>query len=598
MRPTRSGGHSRARGPDVPPLLAKLAALSPPDALRQLEASEHGLSEPEAARRREECGANRIAHERREPLALQVLRRLVNPLNLLLLVLAAVSMAMGDRRAALIVFVMVMLSLTLATVQERRSSRAAERLRAMVHTTATVIRPSEQTTATAGAEHIPREVPIEELVPGDVVHLSAGDMVPADLRLIAAKDLFVNQASLTGESLPVEKHAAAVTDIVTAGIAATTNICFMGTAVVSGSATAVVALTGRNAYFGGLAETLAGERAPTSFDRGVDRFAWLMLRIILVMAPLVFLINGLTKGDWVQALLFATAVAVGLTPEMLPMIVTVNLAKGAIAMSRRKVVVKRLSAIQNFGAMDVLCTDKTGTLTQDRVILQKALDLNGDDSREVLEYAYLNSRYQSGLKNLLDVAVLQHEQAPALEAAAGAYHKFDEVPFDFERRRMSVAVEGGGRRLLICKGAVEEVFAVSSHGRAGGESFALDASHLAALRRQVDDLNEDGFRVIAVAVKELPADRSACSLSDESDLLLVGYIAFLDPPKQSAARAIAALAKHGVAVKVLTGDNEAVTRKICREVGLPVERVVSSAELEGMADADVPRLVEHAQVLV
>jgi len=591
----RKEERAHTHGAELPELLAQLAILEPAAVLRQLGVSEPGLSAAEVARRRQQWGANRIAHERREPLALQVLKRLANPLNLLLLVLAAVSMGMGDRRAALIIFMMVILSLTLATVQERRSSRAAERLRAMVHTTAAVIRAVEEPAGTAAPTQAV-EVPIEELVPGDIVHLSAGDMVPADLRLIAAKDLFVNQASLTGESLPVEKHAAPAVDGAAAGITAMTNICFMGTTVVSGSATGVVALTGRRAYFGGLAETIAAERVPTSFDRGVNRFAWLMIRFILVMAPLVFLINGLTKGDWVQALLFATAVAVGLTPEMLPMIVTVNLAKGAIAMSRRKVVVKRLSAIQNFGAMDVLCTDKTGTLTQDRVILQRALDLEGGDSREVLEYAYLNSYYQSGLKNLLDVAVLQHEQARSLEAAARTYRKFDEVPFDFERRRMSVAVEGSGRRLLICKGAVEEVFAVSSHGRARGETFELDDSHLAALRRSVDQLNADGFRVIAVATKELPVAQSACARSDESDLLLVGYIAFLDPPKESAARAIAALARHGVAVKVLTGDNETITRRICREVGLGAERIVSGAELEGLTDLELAALIERAQV--
>jgi Mg2+-importing ATPase len=578
----------------VSPRLAQLAALDIPDVLRELGASEQGLPATEVQRRQAKWGVNRIAHTRREPLVLQVLRRLANPLNVLLLALAGVSGLMGDSRSALIIFVMVILSLTLATVQEHRSNRAAERLRAMVHTTSAVIRAEEGAGVPGAAQ--PVETPIEELVPGDIVHLSAGDMIPADLRLIAAKDLFLNQASLTGESLPVEKHATAAGKDVVPAIAAMSNICFMGTTVVSGSATGVIALTGGHAYFGRLAQTIAGERVPTSFDKGVNRFAWLMMRFILVMAPLVLLINGLTKGDWVQALLFATAVAVGLTPEMLPMIVTVNLAKGAIAMSRRKVVVKRLSAIQNFGAMDVLCTDKTGTLTQDRVILQKALDLDGGDSREVLEYAYLNSYYQAGLKSLLDVAVLRHAQAPELEAAAGGYRKFDEVPFDFERRRMSVALEGRGRRLLICKGAVEEVFAASTHGRAGGQSFTLDDSHLAALRRSVDELNADGFRVIAVAVKELPATQCVCALSDESDLLLVGYIAFLDPPKESAAPAIAALAKHGVTMKVLTGDNEAITRKICREVGLPADRIVSGHELEGLTDAEVAELVERSQV--
>jgi len=370
----------------------------------------------------------------------------------------------------------------------------------------------------------------------------------------------------------------------------------MGTTILSGSATGVIVLTGRRAYFGGLAATIAGERALTSFDRGINRVAWLMIRFILVMAPLVFLINGLTKGNWVEALLFATAVAVGLTPEMLPMIVTVNLAKGALDMSRRKVIVKRLNAIQNFGAMDVLCTDKTGTLTQDRVILQKALDLLGQQSHEVLEYAYLNSYYQSGLKNLLDVAVLRHAEASTLLQRAHEFHKLDEVPFDFERRRMSVAIEGGGRRVLICKGAVEEVFAACRQGRAGAQSIPLDPTHWVQLRRTVDDLNADGFRVIAVAIKELPATQATCDREDESDLVLLGYIAFLDPPKESAGDAIAALARHGVQVKVLTGDNEIITRKICREVGLPVERVVLGHELEALTPAQIADVAEHTQV--
>lgn len=558
-------------------------------------------------RRRDECGENRIAHEEHATLAAQALGKLLNPLNILLLTLAAVSIFLGEREAALIISCMVLLSLCLATVQERRSSKAAEQLRAMVHTTTAVIRRTG-TVGAAGRDSTapttaptPTEIPLEQLVPGDIVHLSAGDMVPADLRLIAAKDLFVNQAPLTGEALPVEKHASPQAATGT-GIsppsdpAELDDICFMGTTVVSGSATGVIALTGPQAYFGGLAELVAGARPLTSFDKGINRFAWLMIRFILVMAPLVFLINGFTKGDWVEALLFATAVAVGLTPEMLPMIVTVNLAKGAIAMSRRKVVVKRLNSIQNFGAMDVLCTDKTGTLTQNRVILQKALDLRGEESTEVLQYAYLNSNYQSGLKNLLDVAVLQHSQAPALERMAREYRKLDEVPFDFERRRMSVAVECAGRKLLICKGAVEEVFAASRLGRAGGASFVLDAAHLAELRASVEGLNSDGFRVIAVAIKELPADQSTCALNDETDLVLVGYIAFLDPPKESAGRAIAALARHGVQVKVLTGDNDVIARKVCREVGLPPGRVSLGAELEALTDSQLTELAERTQV--
>jgi Mg2+-importing ATPase len=574
--------------------LRQIAALDCAAALRQLDTSEMGLSAGEVERRREQYGENKLAHERKASLVAQLVTRLLNPLVVLLMTLAVISFLMSQQESAVIILGMVFLSITLGLVQERKSGRAAEKLRAMVHTTAAVIRNGP---STVGIETglAPVEIPIEQLVPGDVVHLSAGDMVPADLRLIAAKDLFVNQASVTGEALPVEKHAQATASC-NASLGDLSNICLMGTAVVSGSATGVVVLTGKHAYFGKLAAKVAGERPLTSFDRGINRFAWLMIRFILVMAPLVLLINGLTKGDWVQALLFATAVAVGLTPEMLPMIVTVNLAKGALAMSRRKVIVKRLNAIQNFGAMDILCTDKTGTLTQDRVILQRALDVMGQDSREVLQYAFLNSYYQSGLRNLLDVAVLHHVDAASLLAEAHGYHKIDEVPFDFERRRMSVAIERGGRRLLICKGAVEEIFAVSRQGRAGDRAFPLDEEHGTQLRQTADALNGEGFRVIAVAVKELPADQVSCGVHDERDLTLVGYIAFLDPPKESAGRAIGALAAHGVQVKVLTGDNEIITRKICREVGLRVDRLVLGSELESLTPEQLAGVVEGAQV--
>ncbi len=583
------------RNESVPAELLELAASTVPAALERLHSRPRGLEPAEVAARREEFGANRVAHEEHETLLVQFLRRLLNPLNILLLTLATVSVSMGDREAATMIFAMVALSLTLALVQERRSSAAAQRLRAMVHTTAMVVRADGA--AAADPSGVPQaiELPLEQLVPGDIVHLSAGDMIPADLRLTAAKDLFVNQAALTGESLPAEKHAEPQAS---SGrqIDSLTNICFMGTTVVSGTATGVIALTGERAYFGGVAHVVVGARAPTSFDKGISHFAWLMICFILVMAPLVFLINGLTKGNWVEALLFATAVAVGLTPEMLPMIVTVNLAKGAIAMSRRKVIVKRLKAIQNFGAMDVLCTDKTGTLTQDRVILEKHVDLFGQDSDEVLLYAYLNSYYQSGLRNLLDVAVLQHAAAEDLARKSSGYRKLDEVPFDFERRRMSVAVERDGRNLLICKGAVEEVFAVAGLGRAGGESIPLDETHGEQLRKTVEQLNAEGFRVVAVAVKELPPQQHVCAARDEYDLVLVGYIAFLDPPKESAAQAIAEMSTHGIEVKVLTGDNEIVTRKICRDVGLAVDRVVLGSELEAAGPTQRAEMIQRAQV--
>ena len=585
----------------VPSELLAVAGLGAAQVLEKMQVTANGLSPAGVAARLSQYGPNQIAHEGERSAVVELLERFANPLNVLLLLLAGISMVVGDRGAALMIFVMVILSVSLAFFQERRSSQAAAKLRAMVHTTATVRRRAtddEPPPAAAWADEsdLPwTELPIHLLVPGDIVHLSAGDLVPADLRLLSAKDLFVSQATLTGESLPVEKSADAIADAAP-DVLQLNNVCFMGTSVVSGAAQGVVVLTGSRAYFGGLANLIAGQRALTDFDKGVSRFAWLMIRFILVMAPLVFLINGITKGDWVEALLFAVAVAVGLTPEMLPMIVTVNLGKGALAMSRKKVIVKRLNAIQNFGAMDVLCTDKTGTLTQDKIILEKHVDLLGNDSDDVLLYAYLNSHHQSGLKNLLDVAILQHAESARLAAIAREYHKFDEVPFDFSRRRMSVAVAKGDRRLLICKGAVEEVFAVSDHGQAAGERFDLDASHLESLRATSTGLNEDGFRVIAIAYRELPKEQATCSVRDEAGLTLLGYVAFLDPPKESAREAIAELRAHGIAVKILTGDNEIVTRKVCRDVGLEVERIVLGSELEALSADELGVLTEEVSV--
>jgi P-type Mg2+ transporter len=577
---------------ELPSRLLEIARMSDEQAFAALQARRAGLSAAEAAARLASCGPNDLTRDRERGVVAQILTRLANPLNVLLLLLASVSMLIRDRGAALLIFSMVVLSVLLSFIQERRSSQAAAKLRAMVHTTATVCRAGD---ATDIADTTWCEVPMAELVPGDLVHLSAGDLVPADLRLIAAKDLFVNQSALTGEALPVEKSpgppAPGAADPVNLG-----NVCFMGTSVVSGTARATVVLTGPRAYFGRIAGVIGEERQLTDFDKGVNRFAWLMIRFILVMAPLVFLINGVRRGDWIEALLFAVAVAVGLTPEMLPMIVTVNLSKGALAMSHKKVIVKRLNSIQNFGAMDVLCTDKTGTLTQDRIILERHVDLLGHGSDEVLLYAYLNSHHQSGLKNLLDVAILQHPDCEKLSVTASEYRKFDEVPFDFNRRRMSVAVASQERRLLICKGAVEEVFAASRNGRAGGETFDLDETHLQALRAVSAQLNEDGFRVIAIAYRDLPSDQSSCSIADESNLTLLGYVAFLDPPKESARQALLALREHGVAVKVLTGDNEIITSKICREVGITTGQIVLGASLDALNEEELGRVAENGVV--
>ena len=460
----------------------------------------------------------------------------------------------------------------------------------MVRNTATVTRRASD----GHSERI--EVPVLELVAGDIVHLSAGDMVPADLRLLSAKDLFISQAILTGESLPVEKlaptsdaHASAHDNPLDLP-----SVCYMGTNVVSGSATAVVVATGSRSYLGSLARTLGGLRVQTSFDRGVNSVSWLLIRFMAVMVPIVFLINGFDKHDWLEAFLFAISVAVGLTPEMLPLIVTANLGKGALAMSKRKVVVKRLNAIQNFGAMDVLCTDKTGTLTLDRIVLERHLDLRGEESDDALEYGYLNSHFQTGLKNLMDKAVLAHRD---LETSLARWSLVDEIPFDFQRRRMSVIVARDQREhLLICKGAVEEMLAICAFARDGDAIAPLSDERRAEIRAMTRKLNDDGLRVLIVAVRTEPARRHAYGVHDERELTAIGCLAFLDPPKDSAATAIAALNQHGIAVKVLTGDNEAVTRKIAREVGLDIAHSVQGREIESLDDAALDELVVRTTV--
>jgi len=562
-------------------MLAAIGGLSPEQACAKLRSAPEGLSEAEAADRLREIGPNLVARERKATIGEELWSRARNPLNALLLTLAIVSYFLGDVRAALVIATMVVLAISTAFFQEHRSNEAAARLRAMVHTTASVRRGRSQ------SDDPFAEVPIDCLVPGDVVRLSAGDMIPADLRLLEAKDLFVNQSALTGESMPAEKHAQASLAPCEDSLDLP-NLCFMGANVVSGYGTGVIVRTGAKTFFGHLAHEIVGQRVQTAFDRGVNRFTWLMIRFIIVMVPAVFLINGLTKHDWLEALLFAVAVAVGLTPEMLPMIVTVNLAKGAIAMSRKKVIVKRLNAIQNFGAMDVLCTDKTGTLTQDRIILKRHIDVEGNDSEQVLQYAFLNSHFQSGLRNLLDKAVLAHAELDQALRIDGGYAKVDEIPFDFIRRRLSVVVtREDGKHLLICKGAVEEIFAVCSSYCLDGKMGQLDPTHFERARDETIALNSDGFRVVAVAFKEIDPAKTAYSVEDERELTLLGYIAFLDPPKESAREAIAALSLKGVQVKVLTGDNEVITRKICHEVQLEPGEILLGSRIAQLDDSEL-----------
>ena len=591
-----SGATSAAKTPpppDASPIPAKAkehnirvspavldAAGKDGDALLQsLHTTAEGLTQAEAEQRARTWGPNEVAQERRRGWFLRLLIIIRNPLVILLSALSAISYVTGDVRAGTVMACMVLLSVTLRFVQEARADAAAAKLKAMIHVTATVIRDGKA-----------REIPLRDLVPGDVIKLSAGDMIPGDVRVISAKDLFVSQGTLTGESFPIEKFH----DSEPAASQSPTelkNICFMGTSVQSGTAAAVIVVTGARTYLGSMAGSITGDAPPTSFDRGLSRFTWLMIQLMAVMVPLVFFINGFTKHDWKSAFFFAMAVAVGLTPEMLPMIVSVCLAKGAIAMSRKKVIVKRLNAIQNFGGMDVLCTDKTGTLTEDRVVLQRHCNVAGRETDDVLLAGYLISYFQTGLKNLLDTAILDSSdfhQKPLVEK----YKKLDEIPFDFTRRMMSVLVENPeGQAILLTKGAPEEIFHQCSQFELDGKLSPMDPGLMKGLKDEYASLSNDGFRVLAVATKELQGKKS-CSKQDELDLVLRGYVAFLDPPKPTAATAIEALHKHGVGVKILTGDNDLISRKVCKDVGLVADPILLGDDVEKMTD---PELAEAAE---
>jgi Mg2+-importing ATPase len=599
--------------PAVPADLAKslmqVALEGTPAVLARFESRETGLLAAESAQRLSRNGPNEVAHEKPLPGWLHLWHCYKNPFNLLLTALAALSWLTQDAKATVVIGAMVVLSTVIRFVQEGRSSRAAASLKAMVSNTATVLRgpPGQGMQAQAvlpTASHATAsqriEVPLRELVVGDVVALSAGDMVPADCRLLGARDLFIAQAAMTGESLPVEKFADRHQS--DDGPLDQPNLVFMGTNVVSGSATALVVATGNSTYFGTLANrATADDLTPNAFQAGVNSVSWLLIRFAAVMVPVVLLVNGLTKGDWLEAFLFALSVAVGLTPEMLPMIVTSTLARGAVRLSRQKVIVKRLDAIQNFGAMDVLCTDKTGTLTQDKVALGRHVDVFGQPSVEVLNFAFLNSHYQTGLKNLLDRAVLDHVELHDELRLEQDYSKVDEVPFDFERRRMSVVVsERDHHHELICKGALEEVLAVCSRVRTEAgitpKDAPLDADMRVRLQGVTHELSQQGLRVVAVAMKELPPDQTAYSVADESELTLIGYLAFLDPPKESAAAALKALSSHGIGIKVLTGDNELVAVHVCSQVGLAAEPVLLGTQVDGMSDAALSEAVEQHQV--
>ena len=576
--PPKGNTSNNATHPNISAQLLETARKKQDAILQELESQLSGLSAAQADERVKRYGLNEIAREKRQSPLMRLLDNIRNPLVILLTGLGILSYLTGDVRATIVIFVMVLLGIVLRFYQEMRADNAAEKLKAMVNTTATVVRDGKDV-----------EVTLKMLVPGDIVRLAAGDMVPADARVLVAKDLFLNQAALTGESMPVEKKPAPASAEIGNPLELP-NICFLGSNVESGTATAVVVHTGDQTYFGSLAASIVGQRVLTSFDKGINKFTWLMIRFIAVMVPSVFLINWVSKGNFLEAFLFAMAVAVGLTPEMLPMIVTVNLSNGAIAMAQKKVIVKRLNAIQNFGAADVLCTDKTGTLTQGKIVLEKHLDVRGNDSERVLEYGYMNSYYQTGLKNLMDEAILDHGHLEGDLKVKTDFHKIDEIPFDFQRRRMSVIIENNqNQQILICKGAVEEIMRLSTHVEIEGGVLEVTDEHHEHRKRRVKELNEQGFRVIAVAYRMFPGDNDEphYTVQDESDLILLGYLAFLDPPKESAMEALKRLKALSVDVKILTGDNEIITAYICKQVGMPVDRILLGSQIETMSESEL-----------
>lgn len=602
--------------------IEKEAFCSPEEVLKSFNSSREGLTVEEAAWRLTHFGRNEVAHEKAPSWIKQLLAAFNNPFIYVLMVLAAISFITdfwipwqkGEEtglRGVIIITLMIILSSLLRFWQEYRTNKAAQALNSMVRTTATVLR-----RRVGDQQGTKSEVSIKALVPGDIVFLSAGDLVPADIRLIAARDLFVSQSILTGESLPVEKYdvMASVAEKSSDSLENMShkapgskdnllemgNICLMGTNIISGMAQGVVVATGSQTYFGSLAKSIVGTRSQTAFDRGVNSVSWLLIRFMLIMVPIVLLINGLTKGDWLEASLFALAVAVGLTPEMLPMIVSANLAKGAIAMSRRKVIVKRLNAIQNFGAMNILCTDKTGTLTQDNIILEQHLDVAGEECLHVLALAWLNSNNQSGTRNLMDRAVLRFGDDKIPEDYRRHFTKIDELPFDFVRRRISVSVkdERNQAYLLICKGAVDEMLATATTIRENGQVVELNDARRQAMQDRTHQYNQQGFRVLLVATRQLDSETGDLPLhvEDEQQMTIEGILTFLDPPKESARKAIKALLDNGVTVKVLTGDNPVVTGRICQEVGIDAQLMLTGDEIEEMTDNQLAIEVEQHAV--
>jgi P-type Mg2+ transporter len=561
-------------------LLIEICGMDVQDSIKRLKSMIGGLSSTDAEERQEEFGRNELAHTKTIGIWTDIYNRCKSPLVVQLLLIAVISGIIGEIKSTFIVSAMVFLSVGLSFILDKKSSRAVEALGKRVQSRTLLLRDGKEI-----------ELPMSEVVPGDIVILQAGSIIPADLRLIYAKDFFVSQSVLSGESMPLEKKAEAC-KLTNGFVFELANACFQGSNVLSGTARGIVVNTSTNTFFGSISERLSEKRGETSFDTGVKSFTWLMIKFMIIMVFAVFMIVGMTKGNWIEALLFGLSIAVGLTPEMLPMIVTVNLAKGALTMSKKKVIIKQLSSIQNFGAIDILCTDKTGTLTQDHVVLERNVDITGGESPDVLQYAYLNSFYQTGLRNLIDRAILSHIDLNV----EGKCRLVDELPFDFQRRRMSVVVDYEGDYVLICKGAVEEIYSLCNRYQVDDEIYPLIDMMQYDMYEEVDKLNNDGYRVLGIAYREFPPDRDTFRTEDEKDMILLGYIAFFDPPKESAGEAIAALKNAGVRVKILTGDNSRVTRKVCNDVGLDVKHILTGEELNRMSPVELSKAVEEVDV--
>lgn len=564
------------------------------DIYLEFGSSPEGMPGWQVEKNRAKFGVNRIFGKERVKWYVFLLGSVKNPFNFILFVLAGVSIITKDITGALIIIVMVLLSISIKFWQELKSARTEESLKKMVNTKAFVLRIDPDDNL-----HFKfQEIPLEEIVPGDIIHLSAGDMIPADVRLISSKTLFINESMLTGESLPIEKKENAFESIESGNETRPDNICFLGSNVVTGSAEAIVIATGKQTYLGAITRGISTVRPPTAFDIGVTKVSWLLIRLMLIVSPIVFFINGFTKGSWLEALMFGLSVAVGLTPEMLPVVVTTNLVKGAVRMSNRKVIVRNLNSIQDIGAMNILCTDKTGTLTENHIALIKHLDIENNDSGIVLTYAFLNSYFQSGLQNLMDEAVINSPKIENIQVLKSAYKKIDEIPFDFERRRMSVVIEAPDKsHLLICKGALNEILSQCRYVTWRGKVHEITENHRSIVENLAADLNEDGMRVILVAHKNIPSDHGySYEVNDETDLILDGVITFLDPPKLSATEALKELRDNQIFVKLLTGDNEVIARKVCKEVGFPDLRVVTGNELAVLNRTEFKRIVSEYSI--